>query len=492
MFQKFYRQIFDNVFSRIRRGVIEVRHGERRFMFGSTDVAAASQDDLDLYCRIDIHDDAVFRKMATDGSVGAAESYMVGHWSCTDLTALLRIFTRNLDLADGLNQGIGLIRQIVERTSHMLRRNTVAQAKKNIHQHYDLGNDFFALMLDPTMNYSSGIFQKENDTMFQASLNKMWRICKKLDLQPEDHLLEIGTGWGGLAMFAAKFFGCKVTTTTISEEQFLLARRRVKKAGLQRRVNVIQKDYRALEGKFDKIVSIEMIEAVGHEYLGEFFRKCQSLVVPSGLMLLQSIVIRDNRFRSHVRNVDFIRKYIFPGGCLPSNSILLNSIQANANLQLLNLEDIGIHYAKTLQDWRETFEANLDNIRTAGFDDERFLNMWRYYLCYCEAGFLERQVNNVQMLLGGERFVQDVSPGDWELNGQELETLGDRWYQMEPNSHNVQVAYSSSNSEDRFIDQEKVQYQPSLALKKFSPHLKADTDSTESSNDNSFALPREG
>ena len=427
MIDSLYRSIFDRLFTSLSSGTVNVHCGEEFRSYGSSGAHPASGTALE--CNLQIHDGSVFRRLAWGGAVGAAEAYIDGHWTCDNLTGLLRIFTRDIHLLSRLNRRWSWLRQCWDRVQHSWKRNTVNQARRNIHEHYDLGNDFFARMLDCTMNYSSGIFQHPDDSMFLSSIHKMARICHKLRLGPDDHLLEIGTGWGGLAIFAAHFFGCRVTTTTISEEQYLLAKERVERAGLSQQIEVVKLDYRALSGTYSKLVSIEMIEAVGQQYWAEFFRKCQSLLEPSGLMLLQSIVIRDNWFQTHVSNVDFIRKYIFPGGCLPSNSHLLEKARGNSELQLLNLEDIGTHYARTLELWRERFNSNRAAIISDGFRDERFLRMWEYYLCYCEAGFLERHTNNVQLLFGGRRHIDDAPVQ--EIPRDQVFAYGRDWLQLE-------------------------------------------------------------
>jgi cyclopropane-fatty-acyl-phospholipid synthase len=327
---------------------------------------------------------------------------MDGDWTCSDLTGLVRLMTRNLDLADDFDRGFGRWRKSWERLGHWLRRNSTRQARKNIREHYDLGNEFFELFLDPTMNYSSAVFSDlggsgHGESLHRGQLNKMDRLCRMLDLQPGDHLLEIGTGWGSLACYAAKHFGCRVTTTTISKEQFNWACRRVEMEGLKDRVTVLDRDYRLLEGKYDKIISVEMIEAVGDHYYETFFEKCNSLLKPDGLLLLQAITIVDQRYRKHLGSVDFICKYIFPGGSLPSISRLVQCAADSANMRLVELNDYAPHYAETLRRWRQRFHQQIEEVRALGYD-ERFIRMWDYYLAYCEAGFDERQINLVHVL----------------------------------------------------------------------------------------------
>jgi cyclopropane-fatty-acyl-phospholipid synthase len=281
---------------------------------------------------------------------------------------------------------------------HLLRANTLRGSKRNITAHYDLNNDFFAQFLDETMMYSCAIFERENASLKEASVAKLDRMCRKLALTPEDHVLEIGTGWGSFAIHAAQQYGCRVTTTTISQEQHELAQSRVHAAGVGERVTVLLKDYRKLEGHYQKIASIEMIEAVGWEYLDGFFRKCSELLTSDGTMALQAITMADQEHERSKRSVDFIKRYIFPGGCVLSVTAMVDALTRATDMRLVHLEDITPHYAKTLRMWRERFYANLDKVRGLGFD-ERFVRMWEFYLAYCEGGFMERLIGDVQMVL---------------------------------------------------------------------------------------------
>lgn len=351
-----------------------------------------------LKATVTVRNPRFYRRAVLGGGLGIAQSLIDGDWSCSDLTTLVRIFIRNLEVADGFESGLAWFRQCAARAGHWLRRNTRLGAARNIHAHYDLGNDFYRLFLDETMSYSCGVFEQEENSMYEASVNKLDRVCRHLNLQPGDHLLEIGTGWGGLAVHAARNYGCRVTTTTISKEQYQLAAERVDAAGLTDRVTLMLSDYRDLEGQYDKLVSIEMIEAVGAEYFDTYFQKCCELLKPDGMMLLQSIVIKDQRFQEYLNSVDFIRRYIFPGGCLPSVAAILDTTSRLTDFRLLQLEDIGPHYAQTLRCWRDAFHQQLDKVRALGFS-ESFIRMWNYYFCYCEAAFEERQCNTVQMLL---------------------------------------------------------------------------------------------
>ena len=280
---------------------------------------------------------------------------------------------------------------------HLLRRNSRRGSRNNIGAHYDLGNDFYSLFLDETWTYSSGIFETSESTLKEASIAKYDRICRKLDLNPNDHLIEIGTGWGGFAIHAAGKYGCRVTTTTISNQQYSLARQRIAKAGLSDRVEVLKQDYRDLKGQYDKLVSIEMIEAVGHQYYRTFFKTCSRLLKPNGLMAIQAITIGDHLFDRHKRSVDFIKRYIFPGSCIPSITALHQAMAASSDLRLYHMEDITPHYATTLRMWRERFFDHIDQVRAQGFS-EPFIRMWDFYLSYCEAGFKERYIGDVQMV----------------------------------------------------------------------------------------------
>jgi cyclopropane-fatty-acyl-phospholipid synthase len=346
-----------------------------------------------------IHDPAAWLDVACSGGLGAGEAYMAGRWHCDDLTGLVQLFLRNPQVMYGLNGGAGSIMSWVNRAWHALRRNTLKGSRRNIAAHYDLGNELFELFLDDTMMYSCAIFEHPQATLKQASVAKLDRVCRKLDLQPGDHLLEIGSGWGGLAIHAARHYGCRVTTTTISREQYSLAVERVERAGLSDRVTVLCEDYRKLKGHYDKLVSIEMIEAVGHNYFNAYFEKCSELLKADGLMLLQSITIAEQRYAAAKRSVDFIQRYIFPGGCLPSVAVLGDAVARNTDMRIRDLEDIGPHYATTLQHWRQRFLSRLEAVRACGYPDE-FIRMWEYYLCYCEGGFRERAIGTVQVLLG--------------------------------------------------------------------------------------------
>jgi len=376
----------------ISEGLLIVRENGIEYYFGS------AAGDFPVTVRIDVLDKSAWSDIAFGGSTGTGETYMKGNWACSDLTGLVRIFLRNREVLDSLDNSMTRFKAPLHRLLHWMSRNTRKGSRKNIGAHYDLGNDLFELFLDSSMMYSSAYYDSATTTLEQASVAKMDRICRKLDLKPEDHLLEIGTGWGGFAIHAASHYGCKVTTTTISQQQYELACQRVIEAGLEDRITLLLEDYRDLEGQYDKLVSIEMIEAIGHQYLETYFDKCNALMKPDGMMMLQAITIADQRYKSALRDIDFIKKFIFPGGFLPSITEILNAVTRSSEMKMTYLEDIGPHYAKTLRDWRIRFNSSLESVRQLGYPDS-FIRMWEYYLCYCEGGFIERDIGTVQMLL---------------------------------------------------------------------------------------------
>jgi len=348
-----------------------------------------------------VHDTGFFPAVAFGGHLGAVEAYVDGLWSADDLTGVVRLLLRNREVLDDLESGWVRLTQPARKLLHAIRRNTRSGARRNIAAHYDLGNDFFALMLDDTMTYSCGIFETPESSLRDAAVAKYDRICRKLELTASDHVVEIGTGWGGFALHAAASYGCRVTTTTISAEQHKLANERVRAAGLSDRVTVLMRDYRDLDGHFDKLVSIEMIEAAGHQYFDVFFNKCANLLVPEGRAAIQSITIQDRYYEQARREVDFIKRYIFPGSCLPAVSVLAEAARGT-DLRLVHLEDITPHYAETLLRWRHNFLYNWDQIRVKGFTEE-FRRLWEFYLCYCEGGFREAVLGDVQMVFAKPR-----------------------------------------------------------------------------------------
>ena len=350
------------------------------------------------HAEIEIIDSAAWGLIAGNGSIGAGEAYIHGYWCSPDLTAVVRLFVANLDVLDAMERGLASLGRPLVKALHWLNRNTRSGARRNIAAHYDLGNALFEQFLDPTMMYSAAMFPPGCDDLEQAQLHKLERICQKLDLKPSDHLLEIGTGWGSMAIYAASHYGCRVTTTTLSREQFAYTQARIEAQGLQDRITLLLEDYRDLRGEYDKLVSIEMIEAVGHRFLPTYFRQCASLLKPDGLMLLQAITIREQRYEMARRSVDFIQRYIFPGGALPSVHKMLEIVGHDTDLNLHHLEDFGLHYARTLRHWHERLRQARGKLAELGYD-EYFFRLWEFYLCYCEGGFLERSIGTAHLLL---------------------------------------------------------------------------------------------
>lgn len=405
----FYKRRLQSMLGSLRECQLTIIEGGERQVYGSAD-----GEDV-IYAEIRVHDVELYKRLALNGSVGVGEAYMDGLWDADDLTKLVQIFVRNRDLLDQMEGGLAALGSAMLRGYHWLRKNTKLGSRRNIAAHYDLGNDLFELFLDSRMMYSSAVYAAPGEDLEQASLRKMDRICQKLDLQPDDHLLEIGTGWGGFAVHAASQYGCKVTTTTISTEQHESAVTRVREAGLSDKVTVLLEDYRDLRGEYDKIVSIEMVEAVGHQYLNQYFRAVSSLLSERGLALIQAITIEDHRYKQALRSVDFIKRYIFPGSFIPSVSALVGDSVKGTDLRLVHLEDIGPSYAETLRAWHHRFLERADEVRQLGYP-ERFVRMWRWYLAYCEGGFLERSIGDVQMLFARPRnrrsqYLPDLNPG---------------------------------------------------------------------------------
>ncbi len=358
----------------------------------------AQQPAETLQATLRIYDAAFYRLIAGNGSVGAGEAYMDGLWESDDMVSLMRMLVRNRDLLDRMETGLARFGGLLMRAWHTFRRNTRNGSRRNIAAHYDLGNDFFELFLDDKLMYSSAMYANPGESLETASTRKLDNICRKLALSPSDRVIEIGTGWGGFAMHAAANYGCHVTSTTISREQHALAAERVRAAGLQDRVKLLLEDYRDLQGHYDKLVSIEMIEAIGHQYLDDYFAKVGDLLHPHGMALIQAITIEDHRYKQALRAVDFIKRYIFPGSFIPSVSVMLEATAGNSDLKLFQLEDIGPSYAETLAAWRARFMTHLSQVRALGYD-ARFARMWEFYLAYCESGFRERSTGDVQMLL---------------------------------------------------------------------------------------------
>lgn len=385
----FARKTLLNLLQKLQKGHLTIEDNGEIYSFGE------AQESAVLIAHISVTHAAFYRQVLFGGSIGAGEAYMFKSWWSPDLVQVIRLMAINMPVLQQLDSKWSAVFNIACRIAHRLRPNTIAKARENISAHYDLGNDFFRLFLDKTMLYSAAIYPNEAATLEEASHFKMAHICKRLQLSAQDHLLEIGTGWGGMAIYAAKTTGCQVTSVTISKEQFAYANDWVKREGLENKVTVLLQDYRLIEGTFDKLLSIEMIEAVGHEFYSQYFSKCSNLLKPHGLMLIQAITIQDQRFEYARKNTDFIQQYIFPGGCLPSNTIVAQHIMQDTDMQIVGLEDITEDYARTLADWRKAFITNLEAVKAQGFD-EVFIRMWDFYLCYCEGGFTERAISTAQ------------------------------------------------------------------------------------------------
>jgi cyclopropane-fatty-acyl-phospholipid synthase len=386
------RKLFFALIKDFKIGKLTLVEKNQQYTFGQLSKMGS------LQATIHVHHPRFYTSTVFGGSIGSAEAYMAGLWSTSHLTDVIRLVILNQKMMEKMDKGWSWLSDPVHRLYHYFRRNTLKGSKENIVVHYDLGNDFYRLFLDKTLTYSCGIFENENSTLEDASIAKYDRICRKLQLCPEDHVIEIGSGWGGFSIHAAKNYGCRVTTTTISDEQYDLAEKRIAASGLSHRIRLLPKDYRHLGGKFDKLVSIEMIEAVGHHYLDSFFQICSRLLKANGMMILQAITIVDQMFDAHKRSVDFSKRYIFPGSCIPSIHAMMCSISRKTDLKLFHLEDITPHYVRTLAEWRKRFFDRIDDVRAMGFS-ETFIRMWEYYLCYCEGGFAERYIGDVQMLL---------------------------------------------------------------------------------------------
>jgi cyclopropane-fatty-acyl-phospholipid synthase len=378
----------------LTQGQLTLIDADERYQFGSQ----VNSNPNDLSATIVVNDAHFYGDVSFGGSIGAGEAYMLGYWQADNLTNVIRLFAANQSIMDTLEGGFEWLSKPILKALHYLNRNTQDGSRKNIAAHYDLGNDFFKLWLDPTMMYSAAIFEPAECSLEAASLKKLKVICDKLDLKPTDHVIEIGTGWGGFAIYAAKNYGCHVTTTTISKQQYEEACARVKAENLEDKITLLLNDYRDLQGQFDKLVSIEMIEAVGHHFYDVYFAKVSSLLKPDGLALIQAITIADQRFEAAKNSVDFIQRYIFPGSNIPSNTAILNSITKTTDMRLFDCEDIGPHYATTLRKWRENLFANIAQVRQLGYSEE-FIRMWEFYLCYCEGGFAERALGDVHLLL---------------------------------------------------------------------------------------------
>jgi len=397
--QTLARRVCLRLLANIQFGSLVIHDGGETFHFGSTG------DPAQPHAEVHVHDRGLYRMMLSGGSIASGEAYMQGLWTSPNLVAVMRLFSANLPTLEMLEARQSWLVRLGLKLSHALKRNTHSGSRKNISAHYDLGNDFFRLFLDPTMMYSAALFETDRTGLDEASVAKLDELCRQLELGSGDHLLEIGTGWGGLAIHAASNYGCRVTTTTISKEQYEYARARVRAAGLEDRVSVLCEDYRKLEGSFDKLVSVEMIEAVGHDFYSSYFSRCSQLLKPNGKMVIQAITIADQRYAAARNSVDFIQRYIFPGGSLPSVAVIADHLARDTDLQMVHLRDITRDYALTLAHWRERFLAAQAAVRQLGFD-QSFVRMWEFYLAYCEGGFRERIIGTVQLAFAkpGYRF----------------------------------------------------------------------------------------
>lgn len=383
------RNIIFKVLGNMTQGCVEFIEGKQSHFIGNRNAQ--------LQAQIIVNDMAVYSRFISGGSISAGEAYIDGLWDSNDLTKVIEVFAVCQQQLDAIEAKFSWLSILKNKISHKFNRNSITGSKKNIMAHYDLGNNLYQAFLDPQMQYSSAIYETADATLTDAQRNKLQTICERLDLQPTDHLVEIGTGWGGLAIYAAQHFGCKVTTTTISDAQHDYAQQRIKSLGLNDKITLLKKDYRLLEGKFDKLVSIEMIEAVGDEFHANFFEKCHNLLKDDGKMLIQAITIADQRYDHYKSNVDFIQKHIFPGGCLPSVEVMAKHIRKQTDMVIEQVDDIGLHYAKTLLDWRQNFLNQWSEIAKHNYDNQ-FKRLWVFYLCYCEGAFLQRIISTVHVV----------------------------------------------------------------------------------------------
>ena len=386
---KIFKKLVLNKFNNMKHGYIHIKDTQKEYKIGN--------DKSDLRVNLEITSDEFYVLIGSGGLMGASEAYALGLWKVDDLVKLIQIMVRNKDLMDNIDSGLSSIIKPINKWIHYRRQNTLIGSKKNIVAHYDLSNEFYSLWLDKTMTYSCGIFKNNTTTMEEASIEKLDRICKKLNLSKDDSVLEIGTGWGSFAIHAAKNYGCKITTTTISDAQYDFAQNRIEEEGLQDKITLLNKDYRLLEGQYDKIASIEMIEAVGHKNVKTYFKTVSSLLKDNGLFAMQGITYNDQNFDVYKNSVDFINKYIFPGSCLISVSQVSEIIKKNTSMLFVDLEDITSHYATTLRIWRENFFKQLPKIKELGFSDS-FINLWEFYFVYCEAGFIEKNIGDYQFV----------------------------------------------------------------------------------------------
>ncbi|CAM2006705.1 SAM-dependent methyltransferase [Acanthopleuribacter pedis] len=398
--EKWARTALFKALTTLHTGSLTLIEADERNVFGHPEAAGP-------HAVIHVHQGAFFTNIAFGGSIGAGESFMEGEWHSPDLVDVVRLMSLNLDVLDGMEGGWAHLTKPILKVLHAFNKNTRSGSRNNIAAHYDLGNDFFREFLDPTMMYSAAVFPHAEATLNEAAVHKLDRVCRKLELGPDDHVVEIGTGWGGFAIHAAKNYGCRVTTTTISQEQHAYAALRIREEGLQDRIELLLKDYRDLDGVYDKLVSIEMIEAVGHHFLGTWFEKCSSLLKPDGLMCIQAITMPEDRYDSALRDVDFIKRYIFPGSFIPSVGAMLDAMGKSTDLKMIHMEDHSDHYARTLALWRRNFHANREGAVIAALPT-RFQRMWDFYLAYCEGGFWERVIGSAQLVFAKPRNRRDA------------------------------------------------------------------------------------
>ena len=380
------------VFKQLKKisiGYISIQEGANKFSFGKKG---------NLSAHINVHDPRFYGALAFGGSIGVSEAFMQKFWSVNDLTKLIRIMAINQNAMDQLESLFNVFLKPILKCLHYLNQNSVKGSRINISKHYDLGNDFFSLFLDSTMMYSSAVFKNPQDSLYKGSIHKLEMVCQGLELNAQDHVIEIGSGWGGFAIYAAQNYGCKVTTTTISKQQYLYIKQKIKDLKLTHKITVLLSDYRHLKGQFSKLVSIEMLEAVGYQYYDTYFKVCSHLLKPDGIAFIQTITIADQRYEKAKHSVDFIQRYIFPGSCIPSLTALQNSITESSDLKIYQVRDIGDHYARTLALWREAFFKKLSQVKALGFD-EVFIRMWHFYLAYCEGGFKEKVISDIHLKL---------------------------------------------------------------------------------------------
>ena len=394
-----FKKIILKKFKNLQFGYIHLTDGAESYSYGD--------NSSEMKVEMEILSSEFYVFLGSGGLLGVTEAYTAGYWRADDIVTLIRLIIKNSKVMEKLDSGWAKLIRPLNTYIHRKRQNTLSGSKENILAHYDLSNDFYKLWLDETMTYSCGVFENDKSTLNEASIEKLDRICRKMDLKPNDNILEIGTGWGSFAIHAAKKYGCHITTTTISDAQYEYAKQRIVDEGLESKIKLLNEDYRNLSGTFDKIISIEMIEAVGHEYVELFFEKVSKLLKKDGLFALQGITFNDHKFDEYKNSVDFIKKYIFPGSCLISISQITNAIKNRTDLEVVNLEDISTHYSKTLYEWRKNFMNVLPEVKLLGFSNA-FINMWEFYLIYCEAGFIERNIGDYQIIFAksGARDIQ--------------------------------------------------------------------------------------